>query len=58
MYGRQLVNMVIYLLCAAVFQIRIQIDLALLDPYPYWECESGSKSKDIDQKLTTKGYIL
>ncbi len=26
-----------------VFGIRIRIDLALLDPYPYWECGSGSK---------------
>ncbi len=25
------------------------IDLALLDPYPYWDCGSGSRSKEIDQ---------
>jgi hypothetical protein len=47
MYGRQLVNIVIYLLCTVVFRIRISIDLALLDPDPYWECESGSMSKDM-----------
>jgi hypothetical protein len=24
----------------------VRIDLALLDPYPYWECGSGSRSKE------------
>jgi hypothetical protein len=30
-----------------VFRIRIRIDLALLDPDLYWECGSGSRSKEI-----------
>ncbi len=29
--------------------IRIRIDLAVLDPDPYWECRSGSRSMEIDQ---------
>jgi len=31
--------------------IRIRIDLAVLDPDPYWECGSGSRSMDIDKDL-------
>jgi hypothetical protein len=30
-------------------RIRIRIDLALLDPDPYWKCESGSRSKKINK---------
>jgi hypothetical protein len=29
----------------------IRIDLAALDPDPYWECGSGSRSVEIDQNL-------
>jgi hypothetical protein len=37
----------------AVLWIRIHLDLAVLDPDPYWECVpgSGSRSKEIDQNL-------
>ncbi len=33
--------------------MRIRIDLSLLDPDqdPYWECGSGSKSKEVYQNL-------
>jgi hypothetical protein len=29
----------------------IRIQLAVLDPDPYWECISGSRSMEIDQNL-------
>ena len=40
-----------YVQFTAVLWIRIHIDLALLDPDldPFWECGSGSRSKEIDQ---------
>ncbi len=31
--------------------IRIRIGSAVLDPNPYWECGSGSRSMEIDQNL-------
>ncbi len=37
-----------------MLQIWICIDLALLDPDPFWEYGSGSRGKDIDQELTHK----
>jgi hypothetical protein len=41
------------------FWILIHIDLAVLDPDPYWECGSGSKSMEIEsQKLTNKSGFL
>jgi hypothetical protein len=33
----------------SVLWIRIRIDLAVLNPDPYWECGSGFKSMEIDQ---------
>ncbi len=35
----------------AVLWIRIRINLAVLDPDPYWECGSGYKSMKIDQQI-------
>ncbi len=32
----------------------IRVDCALLDPDPYWECGSGSRSKEINQGTVKK----
>ncbi len=34
---------------SVVDPIRIRIDLAVLDPDPYWECGFGSRSMEIDR---------
>jgi hypothetical protein len=45
-------NSHIILQLKAVFRIlKVRIDLVLLDPDLYWECGSGSRSKEIDQNL-------
>jgi hypothetical protein len=40
-----------YSFFSVVVWIRIRIDLALLDPDPYWEGRSGSSSKEINQNI-------
>jgi hypothetical protein len=44
-------------------ELRIRIrnseitSLAVLDPDPYWECGSGSRSMEIDQNLHKKNLV-